>query len=608
MLDELLPRSYQELQSLIEVKVRSLRRERQTAPVLRHEEFVSYVRSLTLHNPSDIEQDDEEFALACHFLHEAGVIVHYRSSIPGVSDLYCLDPQWLFNTLASVIRAVARRHSQVVRPTVSSEDLPTIFQKANVPAHIFSSFLAMMEAFDIIVSLDFEKKTFLFPALLPSSPSLQYPVYDLSREDPNQICQYIELEYLPPALFPQLLSRVLLYIRQLSCQLLAVATGRLRNDYQDELPFRPLNSLSPSPSVQSVTSLLRLSHSFHVDHHGYMTHDDTDLADDESTLRSQIWALSTANVAGTPRPDRRYKSLTEKLVSLSQPILQSRTPTPSIVSEDVVDRSLSHSDPFSSYTFWQNGLFAEFPCGTRFWLELCESAISIVIHGDLIQRVKALSFLSSCVDALVEECYCGLNVVSYSPCPSCLKGFWQQSLMSHRSDQSFAMSCLEVSTTLTLNEFTEKVEYSRRPSVSNMQSRSFGGTTFAVRDSPTSSESPNYDELPSIAVLEDQLALFPLETTVQQAILSSTILCPRCQNRISLQALSPHVLLVDFKDKLLLNPRLLIFSENDVSKLGGGGFGKVYEYISHMHAYIPITSTLGTPILNTHLVQKCEWA
>lgn len=580
MLEELLPRSYQELQSLIEVKVRSLKRERQSTPILRHSEFISYVQSLTLHNHNDIEKDDEEFALACQFLHDAGVIVHFRSNVPGVSDLYCLDPQWLFNTLTSVVHVVAKRHDMdVITPVVSSEEIPTVFQRAKVPNHLFTSFLAMMESFDIIVSLDFERNTFLFPALLPKSPPLQYPLYDLSTEDVNRVSQYVQFDYISPAFFPQLISRILLYVRQLSCQLLSVVMGRLANEYDsanDTIHSRPLSSMSSSPSMtSSTTSLFRFSNNFHVDHCGYMTQDNIALADDESTLRSQIWALSAANVAGTPQPTMRYKSISEKLVLLSQPILQHRTPTPSIISEEVDGQSLSHSDPFSSYTFWKNGLFIEFPCGTKFWLELCEKAISIVIYGELVPRVKTLSFLSSCIDSLVEECYVGLHVVSYSPCPSCLSTFWKSSCINSTSDNSFAMSSLEVSSKLIMNEFTEKIEYSINPTSPDDQPRLFGGTRFSVKDSPSSPDSLNFDELPMIALLENQLALFPLETTVQQAIISSSIPCPKCQNKISLQSLSPHVLLVDFKDKYLLNSRKLNFSENDASKLGGGGFGKV---------------------------------
>lgn len=414
------------------------------------------------------------------------------------------------------------------------------------------------------MSLDFEKKVYLFPTLLPQTPSPYYPEYNLTLDDPSRVCQYINLDYVPPALFPQLLSRVLLYIRQLSGQLLSVAAGNLREDGDSQ----SIGSLSSHTLPESAQSTLRLSHAYHVDHHGYMTQDDS--VNNESTLRSQIWALSATNVAGTPRPTPRHRSLTEKLVTLSEPLLQNITRSPSLLSFVDTESFLSHSDHFSNYTFWQNGLYTEFPCGTRFWLELCERAISIVIQGELIPRVKTLSFLTSCIGALVEESYAGLHYVSYSPCPSCLKDFWK----NFQSVNSFAASMLEVSQTIQLNEFSEKVEYSRRPSVTTGQSQSFGGSDFSISMSPPPPNSPE-DDLPFIAVLENQLALFPLETTVQQSVLASTILCPKCQQRISLQALSPHVLLVDFKDNFLLNPKKLVFEESASSKLGGGGFGKV---------------------------------
>ena len=172
LMNDMLPRSYQELQTLVEVKVRNLCQERHVAPVLRHEELADYVRSLTISTSYSFEQDNEEFDLACRFLHEAGAIVHYASQISGVSDLYFLDPQWLFNTLARVITACQQRRKTAV---VSSGEWPHFFERAGIPVTIYSSFLAMMESFNIIVSLDFEKNLFL----LPSSSLKPHPLVTL---------------------------------------------------------------------------------------------------------------------------------------------------------------------------------------------------------------------------------------------------------------------------------------------------------------------------------------------------------------------------------------------------------------------------------------------
>ena len=251
LMSDMVPRSYQELQTLVEVKVRNLCLERHVAPVLRHEELVDYVRSLTISNTNGLEQDEEEFSLACHFLHEVGAIVHFKSQVGGVSDLYFLDPQWLFNALACVVHACSQGNRS--NATVSSGEWPHYFQQAGIPMSAYSSFLAMMEQFNIIVSLDFEKNNFLLPSLLPNTPPTNYPTYDLSSDLDEVIVQYLEMEYLPPPLFPQLIARILLYIRQLSGQLLSIITATTDNPSNfTETPTG--NFLRPPQARDSVAS------------------------------------------------------------------------------------------------------------------------------------------------------------------------------------------------------------------------------------------------------------------------------------------------------------------------------------------------------------------
>lgn len=572
LLEEMVPRSYQELQSLVEVKVRSLCINNKTAPVLRRDEFMDYVRSLTLHNPNDLEEDEEEFDLACNFLHETGVIVHFKSQVTGISDLYFLDPQWLFNTLATIIREWTK--GEVPNPVIKSGDLPRVFQSADIPPSLYNSFLVMLESFDIIVSLDFEKETFLVPSLLPQTPPDHYPTYNLFQMDSNLITQYIQFDYLPSALFSQLISRVILYIRQLSGQLLAIDFAASSDTSSDDVAIDDVDGGFPSRMYNSLTapirSLVKRSQSFYLDSKGYVVHDD--LADNRQ-LGDKIWALSTANLLATPTT--RHRSLTQKLVEISTPLLQQRvsmTPPPSVTHS--VSRSLSHVDDFASYIFWKNGLYVEFPCGTKFWMEACASAVALVISGEVVPRVKVLSFLTSSIDALVEECYSGLEATSYSPCPTCLQRFWKET-STEQTNLTFALSTLEMSySAVTVNEFKETISFSRRPSTSSGLSRSFSGSQFVLSRSP-SPTSPGSDETPNVAVLENTLTLFPLATTVQQSLIASTILCPKCETRTSLQATSPHVLLVDFKDTLLLKSKLLEFEEDNASRLGSGGYGKV---------------------------------
>ena len=578
-LEDVVPRSYQELQSLVEVKVCSLCRDWQSAPILRHEEFVDYVRSLTLHNPEDLEQDEEEFALACHFLHEAGTIVHFRSHQAGVSDLYFLDPHWLFNTLASVInsRVQSSHHS----PILVSGQLPQSFQSAEIPPQFYNSFLLMMESFDILVSLDMEKNSFLIPSLLPTSPPSHYPSYNL-MDDANTITQYVQFDYLPVGFFPRLLARVLIFIRQLSGQLLAADSSPLTTG-EDETDW------GLSGMVNAVTSTIRSAFvrhtgSLRLDRRGYMCQDDTRAPGDEGTLRNKIWALSNTNAMTLPTTRRR--ALTEKLVNISQPILQQRSPTSTStrIEKQDPDCSLSHADHFASYVFWKKGLFAEFPCGTKLWLEACDSAVAVIITGRVVPRVKVLSFISSCIDVLTEECYSGLEVTYYSPCPSCMKRFWEENDSTLGCSPSFACSSLEVSQVITLDEFKQKASYSRRPSTDSRASYSFSGSSLKVNRSPsppptfTSVPTSDNDSQPAIAILENNLTLFPLATTVLLSVNESSITCPKCEVEVSLCSISPHVLLVDFADKLLLKPELLQFQEDEDSTLGRGGFGKVRAF------------------------------
>lgn len=577
-LEDVVPRSYHELQSLVEVKVRSLCRDWQSAPILRHEEFVDYVRSLTLHNPEDLEQDEEEFALACNFLHEAGTIVHFRSHQAGVSDLYFLDPQWLFNTLASVVnsRVQSSNHS----PIIMSGELPQIFQSAEIPPQFYNSFLLMMESFDILVSLDMEKNSFLIPSLLPTTPPPHYPSYNLA-DAANTITQYVQFDYLPIGFYPRLLARVLIYIRQLSGQLLAADSSPLTTGEDD-------TDWGLSGVINTVTSTIRSAFvyhraSLHLDRRGYMCKDDTRAPGDEGSLRNKIWALSNTNAMTLPCTRRR--ALTEQLVNISKPILQQRSPTSTSSKIDNKDphRSLSHVDHFASYVFWKKGLFAEFPCGTRFWLEACDSAVALIIMGRVVPRVKVLSFISSCIDVLMEECYSGLEVAYYSPCPSCMKRFWEESHSTMGRSPSFASSSLEVSEVIMLDEFNEKASYSRRPSTDSRSSYTFSGSSLKVNCSPspppgtvTSVATSNCH--PSITILENNLTLFPLATAILLSVSESSITCPKCEVDISLCSISPHVLLVDFSDKLLLKPELLRFQQDESSTLGRGGFGKVRAF------------------------------
>lgn len=568
-LEDMVPRSYQDLQNLVELKVKSLRRLQNPAPILRHEEFVDYIHSLTISH-DDLESDEEELALATRFLHEVGTIIHFRSHVSGVNDLYFLDPQWLFTTMARVISS--RLSSPSCSAVVQGRELPFLFGNAEIPQQHFNSFLSFMEAFDILVSLDMAKNFFLIPSLLPDTPPPHYPSYRPSSD--NWSIQYIQFNYLPNGFFPRLLARVLIYIRQLSGQLLVEVESPLIPG-EDSTDGSLVSSMSCSKSFQSY------SRSFRLNRQGYVTQDENPEVIDEDALRKKIRALSKIPLTH-PLTLRRQRLLTEKLVSISRTIFEHQHPREaSIVWEHDQGSDTSHTDHFARYVFWKKGLFVEFPDGTKFWMEACQSAVAIIICGELVPRVKVLSFLTSCVDALVEECFAGLEVVTYSPCPHCLREFWEADHSSRGRTPTFVGSSLEVSQScLKLDEFNELAKFSYTSSdgqaeSSHARSYSFSGSSLRIDRTPSPQAEPSSEEELDVATLAESVTIFPLSTAILQSLKSSTVSCPRCQTVTSLTTLSPHVLLVDFADRLLLDSSKLCFQDDENSLLGSGAFAKV---------------------------------
>ena len=641
LMEEMVPRSYQELQTLVEVRMRVFQRNN-SSPVLQHEQFMDHVRSLTLHH-DDLEEDEEEFSLAVRFLHEAGTIVHYKSQLQGANDLYFLSPQWLFSTLKDIMLQMA---SKSLNAVISSGDLPQIFQLVGIPQHFYNSFLSLMEENNMLVSLDMEKSHFLIPSALPDLAPHEYPTYDFSAEGASYLMQYVQLEYLPDGFFSQLLARILMYVRQLAGQLLTIGSSPLTETEKSNDCFS-----SKRASVYGT-----VNHRFHLDQLGYVQENDLVATNTENDLRRKLWALSTLTLSTVPS---RYRSLTEKLVTLTRPILQRQskkrrekvTHKPGGVWEGgdgggrrdgemgggggdgdsgdsgdggegdgSEDESASASkgenqaknglnngsevnslDEFSVKSFWKKGLYIEFPCNTSlscktaFWLEACEGALAIVVSGDIIPRVKVLSFVTACLDMLLDEYYSGLNVAYYSPCPRCLSRYWCEargspSECTDSSEQfTFAESNLEMSGDLSfsvdLNEFSGRALF-RRKDNSFSKAPTFSGSDLRIESSlsPTTNGADTADsvtdtqedtEVLSAAILDNSMVLYSLPSLIALSTRTTSVECSKCETSVPLHEIGPHVLFLDFSNSLLLRPRKLLYGEGERALLGRGGYGKV---------------------------------
>eukprot|EP00731_Ephydatia_muelleri_P017993 Em0011g33a len=522
IMEEQIPRLYLELQNLIELKVRAMKAERVYSPAMRQEEFLDYVRSLTFQY-DDLEEGQEEFALACRFLHDAGTIVHFQSPTAGASDLYFLDLQWLSMKLSTVLLTQIGQRSDVGVAIVSSQRLSVLFQLADIVPQLCASFMMLMENYDIMVSLNMERTSFLFPSLLPQAPPPQYPAYDLQAE--HVLVQYISMAYLPNGLFSRLCSRVVTYIRQLSVQLLATSSTPLLPEDQgeDEVDGAMAGKLSH-----------HAPRSLYLDKRGYVCQRDGPGEEDELSLRQKLWAL-TLSMLGTS--GGRYRSLTEKLLALSEPILKQ---------QGVVDGPqgvCTVSSEFSSCVIWQRGLYAAFPQGAKFWLEVCVDGLVLLVGGAPLQKVKVLSFIVSCVTALVEESYRGLEVVPYSPCPTCLTRFWAQG--DKGKHLSFAQSDLEPTTVTAVEDFV------RTSPQNSSNKRRF------VKQLRVEAEVENE----SIHFLGNEVPMFPVSLAVKNRS-SKSVVCAVCTTEVMWKDVAPNILFLDFADRLLLKASMLQASDD----------------------------------------------
>ena len=65
-----------------------------------------------------IMDDDEELSDAVQYLHHQGTLLHFTDQ--ALKDVYFLDPQWLCNLMASVIRMPPVGRESIVKNGMSS--------------------------------------------------------------------------------------------------------------------------------------------------------------------------------------------------------------------------------------------------------------------------------------------------------------------------------------------------------------------------------------------------------------------------------------------------------------------------------------------------------
>jgi len=586
VINELVPRSYLELQSLIQSEVKALSALKEV-PVKRRGQFINFVKSHTFHN-TELEDDETEMDAACRFLHEAGVIVHYN--IDEVRDVYFLDPQWLCNLLCSLTDPLNTSGS-ILRVT----DVASFLHEVGASS-LQLQLLKIMEVFSIAVCLDMDRERFLVPSLLRNKRPPNYPSYDLSATDIN--CKHFCVGYLLNGFFARLMAQVLLHVKQLSAQIVACVT---EHNSTETLPVFDGEAAASMPELDDRHA------KYTIDiRNGYLVQDDNS-TDKEATgshteLKKKLMTLGTL-----PRSPARDS----KIMTLTRPMMQ---PMKS-------GHHSSHSDLLLGWVFWQEGMYLCFPGHTQLWLESTLEGVAVVVTGDAIPRVKVLSYITNCVDMLCEEHYLGLTVSVENPCPSCIKKFLETnhsvngSLLN--SSQSHSKVELESPKTQTANgqDTTDSSQHVTN-GLQNQSKISGHVQTNASPKSPPSGEatssvlelefsfdsvspnssvrknlfvSPSEDDteflfpsvnapgdalLPRLDHVRSHVNMFTNTECITKASTDHVFSCDTCNEQVLLRNVDPSVLLEDFTGHLLVDPNKLQFDVNG-EELGSGSYAKV---------------------------------
>ncbi|XP_065189942.1 uncharacterized protein LOC135820827 [Sycon ciliatum] len=248
-LAQMVPGSYLELHQRLQREADALKA-RDCCPVIKHEQLLELVKQAP---PLDIE-DSEELAQACRFLHGVGVLLHYEPPPTRCTDpLYFIEPQWLSNALARIV--TTRERSLAYRGLLSTGHLPLIFKDLLVPPALYSSFMDLLETFEILVPLDKDNTVYLVPALLPKQTE-KLPVLSATC----CVARIYDLAFIPAGLWTRLISRLVAFF---DLQPSSVDTASASVDDADAPVTKAQSNLSapatPNPTLQAAQQQRRVS-------------------------------------------------------------------------------------------------------------------------------------------------------------------------------------------------------------------------------------------------------------------------------------------------------------------------------------------------------------
>ena len=229
VIGQMIPKSYNDLQKLVELERETRRREGKML-ILEYKEMeriAATVQDEELHDKAELDQ-------AATYLHNNGHILHYDELIGQLSDIYFIDPTWICNMFSQIV-TVKETNNWMRNGIIKEEDLQFIFLKDKfLFLNYQKEYLYIMEKFEVLINLGDGR--LLIPSMLPlARPDVVDQVipdeYQFHPESPLEnpgplngpICireqsaiirRRIYFAFIPSGFWNRLISRILVGIKR----------------------------------------------------------------------------------------------------------------------------------------------------------------------------------------------------------------------------------------------------------------------------------------------------------------------------------------------------------------------------------------------------------
>ena len=414
LMGQKIPASYHALEKQMETVQQEVRQGIRE-PIMTAKEFKTMVHQM---NIDDI-QDDEELKTATLFLTDVGPLLHYDDRGHNLHELYFVDPCWLCDMISKMVRTCPL----VKNGILYSNDIPMLFNDKQFPWQYFEQFLALLNRFEIALSLDNQR--LLIPCTLPDERPKEF-----EDEKPHtQIHIYSRFIMFssantPPGFWGRLLSRIMHSVPKV-CYALDKLTPTLEpapspvthnnHNTEAEMSF----SMHPVTPTESNRAFGEIN------------------ANTEASLSMSVASSSVVHSqAGTATPIIHAPTFSSSLpfISAQQPFINAPQLLPNFpksLPNDISDAKDIHLE------YWQTGLYYKDPeimfrieslTGTKHFKREMKDGVHVIVSANNSGK-KIICQLVDLVVSLVDEWYSELQEGRHGsnglkqrvPCFECVK-------------------------------------------------------------------------------------------------------------------------------------------------------------------------------------------